>query len=242
MLKITIVTVCLNAENSIEKTILSVINQTYPNVEYIVQDGQSTDNTLNIVKKYQATYSIQVYSEKDTGLYQAMNRAIYHASGDYILFLNSNDVLCNDRVLEKIAMQLQYDIVMGNVIRIKEHGEQIEKYGSRRKVFLMLLSGRMPCHQVIFARRELLLELGGFQEKYTICADFDFMVRCCKRKATMYWADIDTSIVDCITGISSQNDNLNKMRYQDDMSIKENYPVWYQLMKPLKFLKRKVLY
>lgn len=236
-MKITIVTVCLNVEDSIEETILSVVNQTYPDVEYIIQDGGSTDNTLQIVQEYKKKYNISLYSEKDTGLYNAMNRAIGHATGEYVLFLNSKDTLCNNGVLEEIVKNMQADIVMGNVIRMKEQGEVIESYGTRNKVFYMLLSGRMPCHQVIFARRELLLEL-GFQERFFICADFDFMVRCCKKRCSMKWVDINVSRVDCITGISSQEDNLWKMREQDDQSIKENYPIWYQILRPVKYLKR----
>lgn len=237
MIKITIVTVCLNVEDSIEETILSVVKQTYPNVEYIIQDGGSTDNTLCIVEEYRKKYNINLYSEKDTGLYNAMNRAVRHATGDYILFLNSKDVLCNEHVLENIVANMQTDIVMGNVIRVKEQGDMIEKYGGRNKVFFMLLSGQMPCHQIIFAKRELLIEL-GFQERFSICADFDFMVRCCKKKCSMKWIDVNVSKVDCITGISSQEDNLWKMREQDDQSIKESYPIWYQILRPIKYMKR----
>lgn len=237
MIKITIVTVCLNVEDSIEETILSVVKQTYPNVEYIIQDGGSTDNTLRIVEEYKKKYNINLYSEKDTGLYNAMNRAINHAAGDYILFLNSKDVLCNDHVLEDMAAYMQADIVMGNVIRVKRQGEIMEKYGGRSKVFMMLLSGRMPCHQVIFAKRNVLEEL-GFQERFSICADFDFIVRCCKRKYSMSWVDINVSKVDSITGISSREENLWEMRKQDDLSIKENYPVWYQILRPIKYIKR----
>ena len=239
MTKITIITVCLNVEDSIEETILSVVNQTYKNVEYIIQDGGSTDNTVNIINKYKEKYDINLYSEKDTGLYNAMNKAVSHATGDYVLFLNSKDVLCDQNVLLDMEQHMKADIVMGNVIRIKEQGEIVEKYGDRNKVFWMLMSGRMPCHQIIFAKRELMSEM-GFQERYTICADFDFMVRCCKKKCTMEWYDINVSKVDCITGISSQEDNLWKMRSQDDQSIKENYYFWYQIMRPIKYLKRKL--
>lgn len=239
MKKLTIITVCLNVEDSIEDTIKSVVNQTYPNIEYIIQDGGSTDSTLSIIQEYKKKYDINLYSEKDTGLYNAMNRAIGHATGDYILFLNSKDVFCNENVLSEMAGNMQADIVMGNVLRIKEQDEVVEKYGNRNNVFFMLLSGRMPCHQIIFAKREILEEL-GFQERFFICADFDFMVRCCKKKCSMEWFDINISKVDCITGISSQKDNLWKMREQDDQSIKENYPLWYQLLRPVKFLKRKL--
>lgn len=240
MVKITIVTVCLNVQDSIEETIISVVKQTYSNVEYIIQDGGSTDNTLCIVEEYRKKYNINLYSEKDTGLYNAMNRAVRHATGDYILFLNSKDVLCNEHVLENIVASMQTDIVMGNVIRVKEQGNIIEKYGGRNKVFFMLLSGRMPCHQIIFAKRELLIEL-GFQERFSICADFDFMVRCCKKKCSMKWIDVNVSKVDCITGISSQDDNLWKMREQDDQSIKENYPIIFQLLRPVKYIKRLII-
>lgn len=237
MVKITVVTVCLNVEDSIEETMLSVVNQTYANVEYIIQDGGSTDNTLHIVEEYKKKYNINLYSEKDTGLYNAMNRAVKHATGDYILFLNSKDVFCSEHVLEDIVANMNADLVMGNVIRVKEQGEVVEKYGDRRKVFLMLLSGRMPCHQIIFAKRELLVEL-GFQERFSICADFDFMVRCCKKKCSMKWVNINVSKVDCIMGISSQEDNLWKMRQQDDLSLKENYYILYEIMRPIKYLKR----
>ena len=240
MKKITIVTVCLNVEDSIEATMKSVLEQTYENIEYIIQDGGSVDRTLELVQSYQEKYpNIVLYSEKDSGLYNAMNKAISHASGEYILFLNSKDVLCGVEVIENMEKQLTHDIVLGNVLREKETGIITEKYKDRRQVFFMLLSGRMPCHQIIFTKRKCLEEIGGFREQFSICADFDFMVRCMKMKYSVKTVDIDVSLVDCVTGISSQGENLSEMRKQDDLTIKEFFPFWYQCMRPVKYLKRK---
>lgn len=230
MARISVVTVCYNAQDTVEKTIRSVVSQKNADMEYLIQDGCSTDKTFDIIGKYREKYDIKLETAKDKGLYDAMNKAVVRASGDYIIFLNSGDVFCDSNVLCNITKELSQDIVMGNVIRLTKYGELKEEYSGRYTVFKLLLSGRMPCHQVIFAKRELLLEL-PFDLSYTICADFNFMVQCCKKKCSMYYADIDVSKVDCIEGISSQKENLNEMRRQDDRSLKENFPIWYYTIK-----------
>jgi glycosyltransferase involved in cell wall biosynthesis len=200
--------------------------------EYLIQDGCSKDNTLDIINKY-TKYDIKIESTKDNGLYDAMNKAVARAKGEYIIFLNSGDTFCDNNVLYNIAKELSDDIVMGNVIRLTKAGELREGYKSvntRLAVFRLLLSGRMPCHQVIFAKRELLVEM-PFDLSYNICADFNFMVQCCKKKCSMHYTDIDVSRVDCIEGISSQKENLDKMRKQDDRSLKKNFPIWYNIIK-----------
>lgn len=240
MTKISVVTVCYNAQDTIEKTIKSVVEQDYTDFEYLIQDGASGDQTADIAAQYQKKYGISFVSEKDTGLYDAMNKAVKRAAGEYILFLNSGDVFCGRQVLSRMADFLDSDIVMGNVIRLTAEGEVREGYAGKHTVFKLLLSGRMPCHQVIFAKRELLMEL-PFDLSYSICADFDFMVRCVKKGCSMKYIDLDVSYVDCIDGISSQADNLWEMRRQDDRSLKTVFPVWYQLMRPVKYIKRKLL-
>ncbi|MEG1575147.1 MAG: glycosyltransferase, partial [Bacteroidales bacterium] len=91
---VTIVTVCDNAEAIVERTIKSVISQTYKNIEYIIVDGKSTDETVVIAKRYQTLYPhiISVYSEKDAGIYDAMNKALKIAKGDFILYMNAGDL------------------------------------------------------------------------------------------------------------------------------------------------------
>jgi hypothetical protein len=230
MARISVITVCYNAQDTIEKTICSVVNQKNADMEYIIQDGGSKDNTLDIINRYNDKYVINFDSAKDKGLYDAMNKAVSKASGDYIIFLNSGDVFCDNDVLCNITKELSSDIVMGNVIRLTSEGELKEEYQGKHTVSRLLLSGRMPCHQVIFAKRKLLMET-PFDLSYNICADFNFMVQCCKKKCSMHYVDIDVSVVDCIDGISSQIENLEEMRRQDDRSLKENFPVWYYIIK-----------
>lgn len=240
MTKISVVTVCFNAQDTIRETIDSVVSQEECHIEYLIQDGASTDETINIIKEYQDKYPIKLVSEKDAGLYDAMNRAVARATGEYVIFMNSGDVFCDKSVLKNIEPLLNSDIVIGNVIRLNEKGQIREGYAGKHTVFRLLLSGRMPCHQVMFSRRALLLGL-PFDLSYSICADFDFTVRCVKRKSSIQYADIDISRVDCVNGISSQRENLAEMRSQDDRSLKENFPMWYSVMRPIKYLKRRFL-
>jgi glycosyltransferase involved in cell wall biosynthesis len=101
-LKVAIITVCLNSEKTIEQTIRSVINQTYPNIEYIIIDGESTDGTLEIIDKYKDKIT-KVINEKDHGTYDAMNKGLKFDSGDIIYFLNAGDYLYDFSIIEKIV-------------------------------------------------------------------------------------------------------------------------------------------
>lgn len=237
-MKITIVTVCYNAEDTIEKTIKSVIAQDYNDVEYLIVDGKSNDRTLEIIGKYQDTPCISVISEKDSGLYNAMNKAIGVAKGEYILFLNSGDVFCDDKVLSDIVTELHSDIVYGNVIRQKEEGDILEKYPGKHRVMWLLLQGKMMSHQVMFTRTELMKRY-GFDESFKITADYNFLVRVKKDKCSMHYIDRNISVVENVEGISSQISNLDCMRTEDDRSLKEYFPFWYYVLKPVKYVARK---
>ncbi len=121
-MKITIVTVCYNSEKTISKTIESVIGQTYRDIEYIIIDGASKDRTVEIVNKYREKHNIVLVSEPDTGLYDAMNKAIVIANGKYILFMNSGDIFADEHVVQKMSTYLESeeDIIYGNVIRCRK--------------------------------------------------------------------------------------------------------------------------
>lgn len=225
-MKVTVVTVCLNAEASIEETIQSVINQNYDDFEYLILDGQSKDCTMKIISKYREVPYLRVRSEKDMGLYNAMNKGIELSRGEYIIFLNSGDMLVDGNVLKTVMEQASEEFVYGNVIRKYEKGMILERYSRRKNLFFLMLMGKMPCHQAIFTKRRLL-EKYRFNEDYFICADFDFFVRVLKNKVKMQYVDIIISKVECVQGISSQEANLEEMRRQDDRSIRNNFPVWY---------------
>lgn len=239
MIRISVVTVCKNVELTIADTIKSVLEQDYSNVEYIIQDGKSTDETENIIKKYAEQSPITYISEMDSGLYDAMNRAVEKCHGDYVVFLNSGDVFCDSQVLSDVAKLAQKDIVIGNVIRIFTDGRQRECYYRKRQILRSLFMGKMPCHQVIFTKTDILRKI-QFDLRFSICADFDFIVRCMKKKYSFQCVDRDMCIVDCVDGISSQNENLESMRKQDDLSLKENYPICFFILYPLKYTARKV--
>lgn len=237
-LKITIVTVCYNAEKTIERTIESVISQNYPNIEYLIIDGKSTDGTMDIVRRYETIPYMRIVSEEDNGLYHAMNKGVNMATGDYILFLNSGDFLCDNKVIKEISKELCADIVYGNVIRQKQYGEVLERYPGKYKVMWLLLQGKMVSHQVIFTKTSIMRQL-GFDESYKITADYNFLLRAKKKHCSMHYVDRNVSVVENVEGISSQHENLDLMRKEDDRSLKEYFPFWYLVLFPIKYIARR---
>ena len=239
-LNISVVTVCLNTVDTIEETIESVLGQTYSRIEYVIVDGMSIDGTLEVIQKYEKTQRIKMVSGKDRGLYHAMNKGIDLCTGDYILFLNSGDVFADRNAVSEVIAHtyLMPDIIYGNVTKIYQNQSITERYSGKKKVFKLLMTGKMPCHQGIFTKASVLKKF-RFDESYQICADFDFLMRCVREHVSMQYVDVVVSVVDCVTGISSRKDNLDRMRAEDDRSIRKNYPVLYYLMKPVKALVRK---
>ncbi|MDE6919364.1 MAG: glycosyltransferase [Lachnospiraceae bacterium] len=236
-MKLTVATVCFNAEKTIEATIKSVLDQTYQNIEYLIIDGRSTDRTLELIGKYQTDSRVRVISERDSGLYNAMNKAASACSGEYILYMNSGDLFADRRVLADVVPCLDADIIYGNVIRIRQDGKHLEKYEGKHVVMRLLLMGRMICHQGMFTRADLMRAY-RFNEQYTITADYDFVVRAHKNKCSMRHVDRTVAIVDSVEGISSRTENNDIMRREDDRSLRENFPVWYYLIKlPKEFVR-----
>ncbi len=231
MPKITVATVCYNSEDTIENTIRSVLYQTYSEIEYLIIDGASKDNTIDIVNKYSTDPRMKVICEPDDGLYYAMNKAADNAAGDYIIYMNSGDIFADNDVLQNIADHLdgKNELVYGNVIRIKKNKKILEKYGNRYTPMFLLLQGRMICHQSIFTKSDIMRSY-RFNTDYSITADYDFLMRIVHDKRKMQYADVTISVVDNIEGISSSVKNMDRMREQDDMSLKTNFPGWYYLM------------
>jgi len=174
-IKISIITVCLNSEKTIESTIQSVVNQTCDNIEYIIIDGVSKDNTLNIIQKYSNKISL-VISEKDRGIYDAMNKGIKNSSGEIIYFLNSGDYFFDKTIVEKVMNKFDenIDLIYGDIIRYKCNGNK--KYISYKfsNVFDFLMNG--ICHQAIFSRRRVFLHNSLFNTHYPKYADYDWLL------------------------------------------------------------------
>ena len=179
--KISVITVCYNSEKTIENTIHSVIHQDYNNFEYIIIDGKSTDNTLDIVNQYKDKIDI-IISEKDLGLYDAINKGIQIASGDIIGIINSDDLFNGHNVLSKINESFnindENEIVYSDVIFFDVNKKKTVRYYSSKffKTFLFRF-GFQPAHPTFYAKKHLFDKLGNYDIKYRIAADFDLMLR-----------------------------------------------------------------
>jgi len=180
---ISIITVVRNGAATIEKTILSVLSQDYPDFEYVVIDGVSTDGTLDILEKY--SDKIRYISESDAGIYDAMNKGISLAKGDWIYFLGCDDIFYNNSVLSDIFSGSRFsafNVVYGNVLFL--HSKVI--YDGQFDDVKMY--DRSICHQAIFYRKEVFLEYGNFSTDYKTASDniFNIYVYCFNPKAFHY--------------------------------------------------------
>lgn len=178
-MKISIITVCYNSSNTIEKTILSVANQTYHDIEYIIVDGSSSDGTLEILKKYNNLVTIWI-SEPDKGLYDAMNKGIIMATGDLVGILNSDDTFKSNTVLEELAQFHSSNIIdasIGDIIQHNDKNEIIRLYSSKNWKPEKLSIGFMPPHPSIFFKRDLFDKYGLYNLSFKIGADYELITR-----------------------------------------------------------------
>ncbi len=183
--KITVITVVFNAVNTIESTIESVLSQTYDSVEYIVIDGGSTDGTLDILKKYDSKIDYWV-SESDEGIYDAMNKGISLAKGEWVALLNSDDEYIDRDSLSKIAIQpIGCSVVASNVIMLTSEGEKMFLIDQAKPLYR-----NIPfMHTGIFIRRSVYQKLGVYDTKYSIASDIEFVYRMIHFKVTIKCID-----------------------------------------------------
>ena len=178
---VTVITVVFNGAATIEDTICSVMEQTYNNFEYIIIDGGSSDATLDIIRKYEAIIDYWV-SEKDAGIYDAMNKGIALAKGDYIGLLNSDDYFSTTFVLEKVVMRFnenQVDAIFSNldVIDPDDQDRVLRKYRISTFSPFMLRIGVMPPHPTFFCKKSCYEKAGKYRTDYRIAADFEMLAR-----------------------------------------------------------------
>lgn len=178
---VSIITVCFNSEKTIRRTIESVLRQTYQNIEYIIIDGKSTDNTMNIVKEYETVFvgRLTVISEPDNGIYDAMNKGIALAKGEMIGLINSDDFYEPDAV-EQIMRQVgeeKYQICYGEIRKLKDGIEESIVIFSH-----YFLEERMIGHPACFISKETYEKYGVYDVRYKSAADYEFMLRLFKQK------------------------------------------------------------
>ncbi len=180
-MKVSIITITYNSELTLRDTIDSVVGQSYNNIEYIIVDGGSKDNTLNIVKSYEGKIS-KVISEKDHGLYDALNKGIKLATGDVIGLIHSDDFYNSTNVIQHIVDTFQSshsDAVYADLYYVdKDDTTKIfRKWKSGDYKYGMFLNGWMPPHPTFFAKREVYQKWGGFNLQLKSAADYELMLR-----------------------------------------------------------------
>ena len=211
-MKLSIITINYNNVKGLRKTLASVAAQTYPNIEHIIVDGASTDGSVEVIREYEnqlhithSTIHLLWSSEKDNGIYDAMNRGIRKAKGEYTLMLNSGDYLVDECVLERIIPELDgTDIVQGN--NVEECSGKTYRnrgYGKSDIDFFDVMKGHF-LHQSSFCKRDLFERYGYFDETYKMSGDTKFFMNCLgKNDASFKYIDIDVANYN-LGGISAE--------------------------------------
>ena len=204
----TVITVVYNCADSIEKTIRSVLSQSGPSMEYIIVDGGSTDGTLEIIDRYRSSIT-KFVSKPDRGIYDAMNRGIEMAEGQWINFMNSGDTFTDDTVLvqaEKFIQTGDYDIIYGDIYELFPDGTQHRKEAERHPTSKHRM---FFCHQAAFVKTEILKEI-GFDIRYHMSADLKFFKQCYNKRYRFGYMPIQVAVFDK-KGISSRKRDLGLM-------------------------------
>ena len=216
--KVTIITPCLNSEDTIRETIESVLHQTYTNIEYIIIDGKSTDNTIHIIQEYIPLFRgrLRFISEKDSGIYEAMNKGIKLSTGSLIGIINSDDFYSNDAV-ENIILHMtddKYQVIYGYCrLMNKNRIIGIVKYRHEN-----LKDGMIP-HPTCFVTRKVYQDFGLFLRSFHIVSDYEFMIRLYDSNRVVF-----TQIKDIIANFRTGGTSCNmKKRKIEDVWVKYHY-------------------
>ncbi|MBS1531824.1 MAG: glycosyltransferase [Bacteroidetes bacterium] len=239
-MKISLITVAFNAQNTIERSIISVVGQKFNNVQYIVIDGGSTDDTINIINRYRDKIHVLV-SEPDNGVYDAMNKGIALATGDIIGTINADDFLADDRVLGEVAeafAQQDTDILYGNLDFINPDERVVRKWRSGRYHKGMFNRGWMPPHPTFYCRKALFDTHGAYSLEYGSAADYELMLRFIHaHNANVFYLD-KIMVKMYIGGISNKNvGNRVKALSFDLKAMRKNgilFPYITVIFKPLR--------
>ena len=241
---ISIITATFNSAKTLKDTIQSVLRQTNKDFEYLIIDGGSTDETIDIVKSYESEFSgrLKWVSEKDQGIYDAMNKGIKMASGDVVGILNSDDYFTSDDILQTVADAFkcqEIDVIYGDIHFIRDGNPQkcIRYYSSRMFRPFWLRFGFMPAHPSFYCKREIFDKAGLCSLDYKIGADYEMMVRLFKKYRIMSQY-INKDFVTMRTGGASNNNVRSRITLinEDVKACKENGVYTNSLFVMLKFM------
>ena len=203
-MKVSVITVCFNAIRGIEKTIQSVLSQSYPEIEYIVIDGGSNDGTVDVIRKYSESLFYFV-SEPDNGIYDAMNKGVKVATGEWINFMNAGDCFFNNRSVEQVfenEILSSVDVVYGFQVHVFSFGRYV-----RKRLSLSNFHAGMPFgHEASFVRSEIM-KSHDFCTSFKILADYNFFYQLYVKGGSFHFVNVIVTIYDNIEGASSSDKN-----------------------------------
>lgn len=220
---LSIITATYNSEENIKNCIDSIISQTFKDFEHIVIDGLSSDNTINVIKSNQIENQV-IISEKDKGIYDALNKGIERSNGKFIVFLHSDDEFFESNTLQKIHDFLEdehCDGLWGNLIYVdKKSGKTVREW--RDNKFRSLYLGWMPPHPTLVIKREIYEEIGKFDTQFKIAGDYDFCVRLFNSKKYQIEC-LDQFLIQMKTGGES-NRSIKQVikKMKEDLKIADN--------------------
>ena len=226
-MKFSIITVCFNSEQFIANAINSVLKQDYQDVEYVIVDGESKDNTLNIIKSYGDKIT-KLISEPDNGIYDALNKGVSIATGDIIGFVHSDDMLASKEILKQIVNEFKknkVDGVYGDLQYVSHSNlDHIIRYWKSKPFNSKLLKqGWMPAHPTLFLKKSVYKRYGGFDTSYLISADYNFMLGILKNPDLKfgYLSKVTTKMR--VGGASNRNlKNIIQKTKEDYRAIRNN--------------------
>lgn len=211
MKKLSIITVCKNDARNLEKTILSVISQSFKNFEYIIIDGDSNDDTIQIFNKYKS-YISKFISEPDTGIFNAQNKGINYAKGEYLCFLNAGDYFTNAEILKKVFdNEPTADIIYGDINYKFSNGIIYRKRSFKKMTSLKFLIESLP-HPSCLIRKTVFEKIGLMDEDYKISSDYEFFLRAIIRhKCSTQYISLPIAVFN-LEGLSSKNEHSHSAK------------------------------
>lgn len=228
-LRVSIITAVYNRKETIERTILSVLSQKYSKIEYIVVDGLSVDGSLEIINGYKDKISLLI-SEKDDGIYDALNKGIMAATGDVIGFIHSDDYLMHDAVIQQMVDAIdnpQHDIVYANLEFFnKDSGNVVRFFNSGFFKPWMMRFTLQPAHPTVYARRSVYQSVGLFDSRYRISADFDWLLRAIYLQKCNIQHINSTWVRMQVGGASTKGINAVFNHNSEDLGILKNHKVY----------------
>jgi glycosyltransferase involved in cell wall biosynthesis len=222
--KISVITINYNNSDGLNKTIQSVVSQSYNNIEYIVIDGGSCDDSKRIIENWGKQIDFWI-SEPDHGIYNAMNKGIAAATGEYLIFINSGDLLTHDRIIEQAVHQgMDQELVFGNIIYVGENLER-EWIVDDELTFETFYKATIP-HPSTFIKKSLFEMVGLYNEGNKIVSDWEFfMLAVCKYNCS--YKHINLTIARFyLGGISSDPNNYDMLSREQSMALKKHFPLF----------------